>query len=1478
MKRRFTILTAALALLAFLAIPMGMWGQTYEWVETPFSELTTSDVFVIIGTQSNTNYALSTNAANAVEVTIVNGKITSEVEEALTWKLVEVENQDEQYYLQTGTNANSYLYNKKKSNGNWDTGLAIGTKYSAGNIFTYTSYNDVNYLQVVASERYVCKYSSGTNWRAYASTNIIVTPTTFYKKQEASSNTDPEINFTPASIMLNNALVGVQTSATFSVSQANLTSGITLSVDNGSLSTSSIAQGAAATTVTWTYTPTSAGAISATVTATSVTTTETLAISGTAIAPVEGYDVDFEYATDMYPNWTFDNMTSYQTGSITAHGGTYYGTTGGKATASITTTSTVANPGTLTCYVSKQSGNTTSSTWYIQVSEDGSDWTDVESHSATSMSQGSWVEFTADLSSYSNVYVRVYYSGSTAIRNIDDLTLTVRSSVADPTFSPVSGTTFGNEGLSVTISQADNEDIYYTLDGTQPTTSSSLYSGAIALTATTTIKAIASDGTNTSNVVTATYTYVDPNAPGTVNNPYTVAQARAAIDANTGITGVYATGIVSQVDSYNNNYHSITYWISDDGTTTNQLEAYGGISGITGWTFASKDDIEVGATVVIYGNLKKFNTTYEFDVNNELVSYTAPQHAVEAPTFSPAAGTFATAQTVNLSCATTGATIYYTLDGTEPTDSSTEYTNAIAVSTTTTIKAIAYVGSETSTVATATYHINSQDNPYTVGQALAFNEYPANGIYVHGIVSTAPTQNPTSNGELTYHISVDGNATNQLEVYKGKGLNEAEFEAQDDIQVGDIVTIYGNVVIYNGTKEFSSGNYLVSFERPTTPAQEYSLTVSSLSHVNLFIFGGEESETIISTEDGETTAQVYNGTEVTVSIDVEEGYVFQSLTITDANGNPVEMEELTANEYYGFTMPASNVTITATAIVAPAATTYSLATSIESGKQYIIVGKGNSKYYAMSYNKGTNRHAVEITSDGATATVAIDNTQTNAHEFTITSLATTGYYTIQDATASGYLYAGSDSGNQLKTYDESDLDVNGEWHITINAETGVASVVADNSSNRNVMQFNAGSSSSNNQLFNCYASASQHEVYLYVKDETPVTETKTKTIVGYNTEAANGTLCWYLIASPVGDVAPANVTNMLSNSYDLFYFDHAMENEWVNYKDNTSGEGNASSHPGFGLEKGKGYLYANSKTVELEFPGSAYTTTNGRETVRLAYTNTGDGYVVDLPGWNLVGNPFAVKAYLEGNRGFYTMDMDGNFAPVTNASIESMEGIFVVANPEVEEDAVTFTTTKPAPSGKLSLNLSNGRKAVDRAIVRFDGGNQLPKLQLFGERTKLYIPVEGQDYAIVNAEEMGEMPVSFKAENNGNYTLSVNAEEVSFAYLHLIDNMTGNDVDLLQTPSYSFEAKTTDYESRFKLVFATGDNSNDDNFAFYSNGSFVINNEGNAELQVIDIMGRIVKSESINGCANVSVNGAAGVYMLRLVNGDNVKVQKVVVK
>ena len=64
------------------------------------------------------------------------------------------------------------------------------------------------------------------------------------------------------------------------------------------------------------------------------------------------------------------------------------------------------------------------------------------------------------------------------------------------------------------------------------------------------------------------------------------------------------------------------------------------------------------------------------------------------------------------------------------------------------------------------------------------------------------------------------------------------------------------------------------------------------------------------------------------------------------------------------------------------------------------------------------------------------------------------------------------------------------------------------------------------------------------------------------------------------------------------------------------------------------------------------------------------------------------------------------------------------------------------------------------------------------------------------------MPINFKATEDGQYTLTIDTEEVNFSYLHLIDKMTGVDVDLLTNPNYTFTAKTTDDERRFKLVFS----------------------------------------------------------------------------
>lgn len=227
------------------------------------------------------------------------------------------------------------------------------------------------------------------------------------------------------------------------------------------------------------------------------------------ITPVDGYTIDFESVPAAYTDWTMTNVERVS-GAISAHGGTYYGTTGGKATASIVTAAKVAKPETLTFYVSKTTGNTTSSTWYVEVSSDGESWTGITSQSATSMDAGVWTKVECDIvdaldEPYENVYVKIRYAGSTAVRTIDDISLTEVMPVATPTFSVDAGTYTSVQ--SVTISCATGgATIYYTTDGTDPTSSSTEYTSAVSIDHSCTLKAIAIKGDDESNVASAAYT------------------------------------------------------------------------------------------------------------------------------------------------------------------------------------------------------------------------------------------------------------------------------------------------------------------------------------------------------------------------------------------------------------------------------------------------------------------------------------------------------------------------------------------------------------------------------------------------------------------------------------------------------------------------------------------------------------------------------------------------------------------------------------------------------------------------------------------------------------------------------------------------------------------------------------------------------------------------------------------------------------
>lgn len=152
--------------------------------------------------------------------------------------------------------------------------------------------------------------------------------------------------------------------------------------------------------------------------------------------------------------------------------------------------------------------------------------------------------------------------------------------------------------------------------------------------------------------------------------------------------------------------------------------------------------------------------------------------AVKTPAFSLAAGEYMGAQTVKITCATADAKIYYTLDGTEPSETATEYTAPIELTATTTVKAVAVKGADKSSVAEAKYIIvksiaNTEETALTVAEALelikttdeATLAHKDNKMYVKGIVVKVDEVDTGDFGNATYNIADATDATEQLIVF-----------------------------------------------------------------------------------------------------------------------------------------------------------------------------------------------------------------------------------------------------------------------------------------------------------------------------------------------------------------------------------------------------------------------------------------------------------------------------------------------------------------------------------------------------------------------------------------------------------------------------------------------------------------------------------------------------------------------------------------
>lgn len=282
-----------------------------------------------------------------------------------------------------------------------------------------------------------------------------------------------------------------------------------------------------------------------------------------------------------------------------------------------------------------------------------------------------------------------------------------------PTIAPGTGGYTTTQNVTIWYSTAGSA-IYYTLDGSTPTTNSTLYTDPFVVSSSGTVKAIAvAAGYLNSAVASATYTLPPPPAAKPVISPgtgtYTTTQTVTITDATSG---------------------AVIYYTTDGSTPTSNSSVYSAPI-----TVSTPQTIR--AIAIAPGN-KISEQAY--------ATYTLNLGPAATPVFSPGTGAYATPQTVTITDTTPGAAIYFTTNGSTPTSHSVRYTAPITVSSSLTIKAIAIAsGYTTSPAATAVYNVPS--TPTVALQLSSTTISTLQNLSVSAIVSGGP-DNPKPTGTV----------------------------------------------------------------------------------------------------------------------------------------------------------------------------------------------------------------------------------------------------------------------------------------------------------------------------------------------------------------------------------------------------------------------------------------------------------------------------------------------------------------------------------------------------------------------------------------------------------------------------------------------------------------------------------------------------------------------------------------------------------
>ena len=400
-----------------------------------------------------------------------------------------------------------------------------------------------------------------------------------------------------------------------------------------------------------------------------------------------------------------------------------------------------------------------------------------------------------------------------------------------------------------------------------------------------------------------------------------------------------------------------------------------------------------------------------------------------------------------------------------------------------------------------------------------------------------------------------------------------------------------------------------------------------------------------------------------------------------------------------------------------------------------------------------------------------------------------------------------------------------------------------------------------------------------------------------------------------------------------FYCFYEPEYHWINFRRNSSShwhmddpENDITYTNEDHFLPGKGYLvtidmstYWSGYSREAQFVQNRGTLNNGTVPIKVTCTD-GIGWT-GRQGYNLLGNPYQsyldFDAFVSGNATLLGNSTYANTYAVYDPASDSWlqykaggspegntaspyinmhQGFFIQVNGGGTANFTNDMRTNTKGSGfrgnenhyplvNFTLTDDEGNKDIAVLEVSRPENDGAKKIFVSTSKGRLSLRHDNEDFAILFRDmQSGSQPLYFEAKEDGTFTLSWNTANANFSSLTLVDNLTGVKYDMLANDSYTFQGSMSDYRSRFKVVFGAftdveeNEETVTDNFAFFDGSDWVVNGQG--LLTVTDMMGRTVYTSNLTNDQNrVSLNGVAnGVYLMRVANGQNVNVQKIIIK